>query len=345
MGFLSPTDFRWILPSETDANSPLSEELMSQLRENTEANTMNRIYSGYRAQIVTRDSDTQLTMAKISDDDQDWATNIAVGLILVFRTGAALSESFTITANTQLLDSPDTATITTSGTFPTGLLAGDEFVMMYVQTGRAHTHDGVDSAPIGSDINIGSAGTAPTIYGGYSEGVDHRVLAANSFGTFFDISTTINTELIKAVYVTGQMDLSSSSTDRGAAYYRNISGLTSLELWLAVPAQTHTVATPNGDVVTYTISAYNEDGSQNKFTMDSTQLSNWPTTPDAVRKRLIYTTSKLDISQLTITPSIPVTGSYNGTISFSYYINYTDSYGTPSYFYFLLGLIGSASVV
>ena len=156
MGFLSPTDFRWILPSETDANSPLSEELMSQLRENTEANTMNRIYAGYRAKVVTRDSDTQLTIAKISDDDQDWPANIAAGLLLVFRTGAALSESFAITANTELLDSPDTATITTSGTFPTGLLADDEFVMMYVQTGMAHTHDGVNSAPVGVDADLGS---------------------------------------------------------------------------------------------------------------------------------------------------------------------------------------------
>lgn len=159
MGFLDPnTDFRWILPTETDANSPLSEELLSQVRENIESNTMNRIYSGYRAQVVSRIDGTNLEIEKIDDADPDWPTDIAATLILAFRSGAALGQDFEITANTELLDSPDTATVTIAGTpdFPTSILAGDQVLVMYAQTGVAHTHDGIDSAPVGGEKLVGT---------------------------------------------------------------------------------------------------------------------------------------------------------------------------------------------
>lgn len=170
MGFLNPAnDFRWILPTETDADSPVNEELMSQYRENIEGNTMNRIYTNRRAKVVTRDSDTQLTIEKIDNNDLDWDDGVSSGLQIVFKTGIALGITYRAQNNTELLDTPDTATLTTTDSFATGIGAGDELLIMYVQTGYAHTHDGVDSAPLGAEnmINFHSTGAFRIINSDY----------------------------------------------------------------------------------------------------------------------------------------------------------------------------------
>jgi len=243
MGFLDPTDFRWILPTETDANSPLSEELMSQIRENTESNTMNRIYSGYRAQVVTRDSDTQITIEKVDNNDADWATNIAASLVLVFQDGVGLGQDFAVTANTELLDTPDTATVTISGVYPVGLLPGDILLIMYAQTGLAHTHDGIDSAPVGGDklILSNATGTGPSSSG---PNTDHKI---NTFTILLD-----NT--VKGIYA------SFAVTSTAGAFAREY-----FDWWLEFPNATgYGYGIADGTIVQYNQSAFNTGGSQTK---------------------------------------------------------------------------------
>lgn len=149
MGFIDPTDFRWLLPTETDANSPISEELMSQLRENGENNTLMTIYTGLSAQVVTRDSGIQLTIEKINVGDVDWASGEANALIVTMTSGTAIGQNYTVLNNTALNGGSLTATLTTTDTYSADIIAGDTLKIMYLRTGSAHTHDGIDSPIVG----------------------------------------------------------------------------------------------------------------------------------------------------------------------------------------------------
>jgi len=152
MGFLDPnTDFRFILPTETDANSPISEELMSQIRENLESNMKDTKYSGLRFEVVSVDSDTQMTVTKVDPGDEGWEAGELALLITSMQTGNALGFNYNINVNTAL--STGTATITYTGTtlLSDGILAGDIGLIMYSFTGVAHTHDGINSPAISAD--------------------------------------------------------------------------------------------------------------------------------------------------------------------------------------------------
>lgn len=170
MAFLDPTsDFRFILPAETDANSPLSEELMSQYRENIEANFMDTKYVNRRFEVVSVDSDTVMTVQKVDSGDPDWSLNEFTGLIVTMQSGLALGNNYKISLNDIL--TTGTATITFTGTTLTGdnIAAGDIGYIMYAFTGYAHTHDGIDSAPIGAENLINQSdrvvqNTNPTTY-------------------------------------------------------------------------------------------------------------------------------------------------------------------------------------
>lgn len=152
MGYLNPTnDFRWILPSETDANSPLSEELMSQIRNNLEAATMDVKYTGIRFSVDSVDSTSTLTVSKVAPGDRDWLANEFVGLNVTFlQPSTAIGLIYTVVSNTALTGAgTSTLVLSTSGTIDLpndGVAAGDEGYFMYVNTGVAHTHNGTDSA-------------------------------------------------------------------------------------------------------------------------------------------------------------------------------------------------------
>lgn len=152
MGYLNPTnDFRWILPSETDANSPLSEELMSQIRNNLEAATMDVKYTGIRFSVDSVDSTNTLTVSKVAPGDRDWLANEFVGLTVTFlQPSTAIGLVYTVVSNTALTGAgTSTLVLSTSGTIDLpndGVAAGDEGYFMYVNTGVAHTHNGTDSA-------------------------------------------------------------------------------------------------------------------------------------------------------------------------------------------------------
>lgn len=246
MGFLDPTtDFRWILPTETDANSPISEELMSQIRENTESNTLNRIYSGYRAKVVSRDSDTQLTITKINSGDPDWRANIAANLVITFRSGGILGENFEVASNTALTTGNATLVIT-GGTFPAGEPGvDDELLVMYAQTGQAHTHDGLNSAPLAvkavawhlySPFRNGTQWNAATWYPQYSS---TTVLAYNSnptapYQSNASVSSLATAPIQSFVYTTSRRKLTFSIKWRATNFFNN----DPISFRIIVPAQT-----------------------------------------------------------------------------------------------------------
>lgn len=152
MSFLDPTNsFRWVLPTETDANSPITEELMSQSRENTETSILSTINTGLRAKVATGGvGTTTLTIEKIDAGDLDWFANDAQLLTMIIRTGVAIGQPYTVTSNTALVGA-GTATVTVTGAdFATdGIVVGDELMILYNISRAGHTHNGVDSKPIG----------------------------------------------------------------------------------------------------------------------------------------------------------------------------------------------------
>jgi len=154
MGFLDPnTDFRFILPTETDANSPISEELMSQIRENMESNMMDTKYTGLRFEVVSVDSDTQMTVTKVDSGDDDWAAGQLSLLITSMQTGNALGFNYDIDNNTELNTGTSTITFTGTTLLSDGILAGDIGLIMYSFTGIAHTHDGKNSPAVSAEDN------------------------------------------------------------------------------------------------------------------------------------------------------------------------------------------------
>ena len=152
MTFLNPAaSFRWILPTETDANSPLSEELMSQYRENGEAAQLGIIDSGRKARVTNNGSGSNvLTVEKIVNTDPSWLANELVQLMMVVVTGNAIGLNYVIAANTQLDDLPDTATITVTGANfqADGIVVGDEIKILFRIVNHGHTHDGLNSMPL-----------------------------------------------------------------------------------------------------------------------------------------------------------------------------------------------------
>lgn len=153
MGFLDPkSDFRYILPTETDANSPINEELMSQYRENIESNIMDVKYSGFRFKVVTVDSDTQMTVTKVDSGDEDWSSGAFAQLITSMQTGVALGNNYIIASNTALTTGNATLTFTGTTLLSDSIIAGDIGLIMFSFTGVGHTHDGIDSPAIGSDL-------------------------------------------------------------------------------------------------------------------------------------------------------------------------------------------------
>lgn len=235
MGFLDPTtDFRFILPTETDANSPLSEELMSQYRENIESNLMDTKYSGKRFEIVSVDSDVQLTVQKVDSGDPDWAANELVLLVASMQSGLALGNNYDIATNGELNSVSTTATLTFTGStlLTDGVQAGDVGLIMYSFSGQAHTHDGLDSPAIGAE-DIFRTETGTVSYGRY-------ISQTNEFSTtVYSRSTALRYYAIPTITI--------PSAGRGA---RDMNGW---EFTMIVKAGTYMYFDDEGNYQTYTI--------------------------------------------------------------------------------------------
>ena len=195
MTFLKPTDdFRWILPTETDSESPLSEELMSQYRENVETSVLGTIGTGKRAIITDNGTGSDvLTLVKSSPADPNWIAGELIGLVLTITSGLGIGLAYTITANTALVGTGSSLITVAGADFESdGILIGDTILITFVITDHGHTHNGIDSMPLnvrtmfssqvsGITTNIdGAYSTIHTVYYIYTQGTS--VLAYNFQG-------------------------------------------------------------------------------------------------------------------------------------------------------------------
>ena len=145
MAFWSLAALRTILAIETDADSPGSEELLGQIRENIEA-------------LIMLAFDTGITTTSTSIAETIWTdtgspfANVEVGMTLLITSGTAIGNMYTIDATN------NTTTVTCTGDtmVSDGVVITDTAKVMYDLKVNAdgHDHDGVNSkktAGVGDD--------------------------------------------------------------------------------------------------------------------------------------------------------------------------------------------------
>lgn len=139
MAFFSLAALRMVLDTETDADSPGSEELLSQIRENFEALMMLLLDTG----ITT--TCTGISETVFTDSGSPFA-NVEVGMTLLITSGVAKGKIYTIDATN------NTTTVTCTGDTLSsdGVVATDTAKVLYdlkVNT-DGHDHDGVNAKKV-----------------------------------------------------------------------------------------------------------------------------------------------------------------------------------------------------
>ena len=136
MGSWDISLLRTILASETDANSPGSEELLGQMRENWEALVMLLIGTDISGTV------TSITETILTDTGQSMDVDRHINHTLVITSGDAIGNMYTI-------DDNDATTLTCTGdTMVTdGVAIGDTFMILYdLKVNQdGHDHDGDNS--------------------------------------------------------------------------------------------------------------------------------------------------------------------------------------------------------
>lgn len=158
MAFMKHSGLRLLTPQETGAYSPISVELMSQLRENIEALFLAMYGTGYRFVVNSVDEDDgyKLHVTALEGIRSTVTENILSSLQAVFITGLATSVKLDITHNTPISENGGTATIKVAGgdvpLTTLGVSPGDELLVVHKpdqgSETRGHTHNGVDSPSI-----------------------------------------------------------------------------------------------------------------------------------------------------------------------------------------------------
>jgi len=146
---------RTILDSETDDNSPLSEELMSQIRENIEAIiqlAFGRVASG----TLTSDPPNNTTGWAI-DTGAGFTNDEHNGRTLLFTSGDAEGNMYTIDdteASNNRVECAD------DNLYADGVRSGDAYLILYdlLANTDGHDHDGVNSKKITAS-SVSSTGT------------------------------------------------------------------------------------------------------------------------------------------------------------------------------------------
>lgn len=127
---------RTILSTETDADSPVSEELMSQFRENWEALVLLLLGTGITGTV------TSITETVLTDTAQSYDVDTHINHTLLITSGDAIGNMYTI-------DDNDATTLTCTGdTMVTdGVAVGDTFAILYDMKVNqdGHDHDGDNS--------------------------------------------------------------------------------------------------------------------------------------------------------------------------------------------------------
>lgn len=152
MGFWNFGDLRTLLDTETDHDSPGSEELVSQIRENIEALFMLVLGTGTSG---TATSDPiNSTAGYFYDTAGGYADDEHNGRTLVILSGSAKGNSYTID---DTVASVHRLACTGDNLYADGVRSGDSYIILYdvkVNT-DGHDHDGINScAPVLANNSI-----------------------------------------------------------------------------------------------------------------------------------------------------------------------------------------------
>jgi len=142
MSFFDLSALRAILTTETDADSPINEELMSQIRENLEAILILLASTGITGS-ATSDPPNDTT-GYLTDTASTWSNDDHNGRTLLITSGLAKGNMYTIDdtddANNRLVCTGDNL-------YADGVRSGDTYLILYDVKNNTdgHDHDGVNS--------------------------------------------------------------------------------------------------------------------------------------------------------------------------------------------------------
>jgi hypothetical protein len=144
MSFWSLAALRTILDTETDANSPGSEELMSQIRENIEALILLLLGTGISGTATSDPSND--ANGYFYDTGSAWTDDLHNGRTLLITSGAAKGNMYVID---DTVNGSDRLDCTGDNLYADGVRSGDSYKILYdlkVNT-DGHDHDGINSPP------------------------------------------------------------------------------------------------------------------------------------------------------------------------------------------------------
>lgn len=181
MPFWNFGDLRILLDTETDHDSPGSEELVSQIRENIEALFMLLLGTGTSGTATSDPSNS--TAGYFYDTSGGYADDEHNGRTLVITSGAAKGNTYTID---DTVASVHRLACTGDNLYADGVRSGDSYIILYDTKVNAdgHDHDGINScAPVLANNSIANIKlhTDGGIASGYSTANVHIDIAMNEY--------------------------------------------------------------------------------------------------------------------------------------------------------------------
>jgi len=142
MSFFDMTALRAILDTETDTDSPLSEELMSQMRENLEALLI--LLAGTNITGSATSNPPNDTTGWLTDTASAWTDDLHNGRTLLMTSGLAIGNMYTID---DTVASTDRLVCTGDNLYSDGVRSGDTYLILYDVKANltGHDHDGINS--------------------------------------------------------------------------------------------------------------------------------------------------------------------------------------------------------
>ena len=142
MSFFDLSALRALLTTETDADSLVNEELMSQIRENIEAILILLASTGVTGS-ATSDPPNDTT-GYLTDTASTWSDDDHNGRTLLITSGLAKGQMYTIDDTD---DANDRLVCTGDNLYADGVRSGDTYLILYDVKNNTdgHDHDGVNS--------------------------------------------------------------------------------------------------------------------------------------------------------------------------------------------------------
>jgi hypothetical protein len=212
---------RPLLSTETAADSEVTEELMSQIRENWEALLLLFAHGGASGSLTSDPPDDTTGVA--TDSGASYATDEHNGRTLLITSGLAKNNLYTIDDTTST-----TIVCTGDNLYADGVRDGDDYIVLYdIKTAtHGHDHDGVNSKLLASiHVGLPCRGDGDDVlsvaYGGYAvvakynvwfpSGVEEIHMRVNAYGSDTN-SGDVRFNLDSATYTTNASNNSTFNT-------------------------------------------------------------------------------------------------------------------------------------